>query len=271
MQPGEVRFAEGPITIIHGRPVTRLHVRNTSSRTVRVSSHFHFYEVNHRLIFDRESAYGLHLDLPAGGTVRFAPGEEQEVALVPYAGARVIQGFNGLAAQRRMGGVGTMPRELSRWEYSALYGPTTGDRIRLGDSSLLLRIEHDYAQYGDEPLWGYGKNMRNGMMLTSEAPSDTELDLIIVGAIVIDPVLGIFKGSIGVKEGRIVAIGNAGNPDIVDNVDLLIGPGTVAMAGGGLIATPGGGRQPCTFRRSATASGCAFWRRHHADRRRPES
>ena len=100
MQPGEVRFAEGSVTINHGRPVTRLRVRNTSSRTVRVSSHFHFYEVNHRLDFDREQSYGLHLDLPAGGTVPFAPGEEREVALVPYAGRRVIQGFNGLAVRR---------------------------------------------------------------------------------------------------------------------------------------------------------------------------
>ena len=103
MQLGEVRFAEGPIIINDGRPVTRVHVRNTSSRTVRVSSHFHFYEVNHRLVFDRERTYGLHLDIPAGGSVRFAPDDEQEVALVPYAGERVIQGFNGLAAVRLTG------------------------------------------------------------------------------------------------------------------------------------------------------------------------
>ncbi|MGH2583801.1 MAG: urease subunit alpha [Dehalococcoidia bacterium] len=133
-----------------------------------------------------------------------------------------------------------MPQDLPRDQYAALYGPTTDDRVRLGDTSLFLRIEHDYAQYGDEPLWGYGKNMRNGMMVASEAPSESELDTIIVGAIILDPVLGIFKGSIGIKAGRIVAIGNAGNPDIVDNVDLIIGPGTVAMSGAGLIATPGG-------------------------------
>jgi urease subunit beta len=103
MQPGEIRFADGPVTINDGRSVTRLRVRNTSSRPVRVSSHFHFYEVNHRLVFERELAYGLHLDLPAGRTVRFGPGEEQEVTLVPYAGARVIQGFNGLAGRRTAG------------------------------------------------------------------------------------------------------------------------------------------------------------------------
>ena len=133
-----------------------------------------------------------------------------------------------------------MPRELSRSQYAALYGPTAGDRVRLGDTSLWLRIERDLGEYGDEPLWGYAKNMRNGMMLASRAPTDSELDLVIVGATVIDPVLGIFKGSIGIKDGRIVGIGNAGNPDIADNVDLVIGPGTNATPGFGLIATPGG-------------------------------
>ena len=133
-----------------------------------------------------------------------------------------------------------MPHELERSEYAALYGPTTGDRVRLGDTSLQLRIERDYARYGDEPLWGYGKNMRNGMMLATRPPTESELDLVIVGAIVVDPVLGIFKGSIGIKAGRVVGVGNAGNPDIVDAVDLVIGPGTNAMPGSGLIATPGG-------------------------------
>ena len=100
MRPGEVRFAESPIVINEGRPVIRLTVRNTSTHTVQVSSHYHFYEVNRRLEFDREQAFGLHLDLPAGRSVRFAPGEEKEVALVPYAGRGVVQGFNGLAAGR---------------------------------------------------------------------------------------------------------------------------------------------------------------------------
>jgi urease subunit alpha len=133
-----------------------------------------------------------------------------------------------------------VPHELERSEYAGLYGPTAGDRVTLGDTSLQLRIERDYARYGDEPLWGYGKNMRSGMMLASRPPTDSELDLVIVGAIVVDPVLGIFKGSIGIKDGRIVGIGSTGNPDIVDDVDLVIGPGTNAMPGAGLIATPGG-------------------------------
>jgi urease subunit alpha len=133
-----------------------------------------------------------------------------------------------------------MPFEMQRGEYGALYGPTVGDRVRLADTTLFLRIERDHAQYGDEPLWGYGKNMRNGMMLASRADPDSELDTVVVGAIVVDPVLGVFKGSIGIKDGRIVGIGNAGNPDIVDNVDLLIGPATNTVPGFGLIATPGG-------------------------------
>ncbi len=132
-----------------------------------------------------------------------------------------------------------MPRELSRADYATLYGPTTGDRVRLGDTSLWLRIERDLTTYGDEPLWGYGKNMRSGMMLASRPATESELDLVIVGAVILDPVLGVFKGSIGIKGGRIVSIGTAGNPDIVDGVNVEIGPGTNAIPGFGLIATAG--------------------------------
>ncbi|MFN8556695.1 MAG: urease subunit beta [Dehalococcoidia bacterium] len=81
-------FADTPVLINEGRPVIRLLVRNTSLHTVRVSSHYHFYEVNRRLVFDREQALGRRLDLPAGGSVRFRPGEEREVALIPHAGRR---------------------------------------------------------------------------------------------------------------------------------------------------------------------------------------
>ena len=95
MPLGDIRFAGTPITINDGRPVTRLRVHNTSARTVRVSSHFHFYEVNRRLVFDRARAVGLHLDLPAGAAICFRPGEEQEVTLVPYAGRSAIQGATG--------------------------------------------------------------------------------------------------------------------------------------------------------------------------------
>jgi urease subunit alpha len=133
-----------------------------------------------------------------------------------------------------------MSVEVSREQYSLIHGPTTGDRIRLGNTSLILEIEHDYATYGDEVVSGWAKNFRQGMMIRGQRVGESELDTILIGAIIVDPVMGIFKGSIGIKGNRIVAVGNAGNPDIADNIDALIGPGTNIMPAGHLIATPGG-------------------------------
>lgn len=133
-----------------------------------------------------------------------------------------------------------MPFELSRRAYADRYGPTAGDRVRLGDTSLLALIERDEAAYGDEVLHGWGKTFRTGIMASDAATADSELDLVITNVIVMDPVLGIFKANIGVKDGVIVGVGRAGNPDIADNIDVLIGANTVPLAGQGLIATPGG-------------------------------
>ena len=133
-----------------------------------------------------------------------------------------------------------MAGELSRQEYAARYGPTTGDRIRLGDTNLLALIERDDTSYGDEVLRGWGKTLRTGLMMNDRLPAASELDLLISNVIVIDPVLGIRKASIGVKDGLIVGVGRAGNPDIVDNPDLLIGSATAPVYGQGFIATPGG-------------------------------
>jgi urease subunit alpha len=133
-----------------------------------------------------------------------------------------------------------MASELSRPEYAARYGPTTGDRVRLGDTHLLARIERDETSYGDEVLRGWGKTMRSGMMMNDRTPAPSELDLLITNVIVIDPVLGVLKANIGVKDGLIVGVGQAGNPDIVDNPDLLIGSSTAPVYGLGFIATPGG-------------------------------
>src|SRR3989449_4119089 len=133
-----------------------------------------------------------------------------------------------------------MASELSRQEYAARYGPTTGDRVRLGDTNLLALIERDETSYGDEVLRGWGKTMRTGLMMQDRLPAASELDLLIANVIVIDPVLGIVKANIGVKDGLIVGVGRAGNPDIVDNPDLLIGSATAPIYGLGYIATPGG-------------------------------
>jgi urease subunit alpha len=130
--------------------------------------------------------------------------------------------------------------EISRREYAARFGPTAGDRVRLGDTNLVARIERDETSYGDEVLRGWGKTMRTGLMMNDRLPALSELDLLITNVIVIDPVLGVVKANIGVKDGVIVGVGRAGNPDIVDNPDLLVGSATAPIYGQGFIATPGG-------------------------------
>ncbi|HEY8946968.1 MAG TPA: urease subunit alpha [Polyangiaceae bacterium] len=132
---------------------------------------------------------------------------------------------------------------ISRKEYATLYGPTTGDALRLGDTSLLAEIEHDYAVPGDECLHGGGKTLRDGMGLIPGLDSRSgALDMLISNVVVLDPVIGIVKGDIGIKDGRIVAIGKAGNPALMSGVDprLLCGAATTVRDGEGLIATPGG-------------------------------
>src|SRR5438445_190586 len=130
--------------------------------------------------------------------------------------------------------------EISRQDYAARYGPTAGDRIRLGDTNLLALIERDETSYGDEVLRGWGKTLRTGIMMNDRLPAASELDLLITNVVVIDPVLGVVKANIGVKDGLIAGVGRAGNPDIVDNPDLLIGSATAPVYGQGFIATPGG-------------------------------
>ena len=94
--PGEVILADAPIVANAGRRTAMVHVTNTSVWPVHIGSHFHFFEANRRLRFDRAAAFGMHLDIPAGGQVRWEPGEEREVRLVDYAGRREVHGFNGL-------------------------------------------------------------------------------------------------------------------------------------------------------------------------------
>jgi urease subunit alpha len=133
--------------------------------------------------------------------------------------------------------------KISRKEYAQLYGPTKGDGVRLGDTSLIAEIEHDYAVPGDECLHGGGKTLRDGLGLTPGYDSaQGALDMLISNAVIIDPVLGIVKGDIGIKDGKIVAIGKAGNPATMDGVHprLICGAATTVRDAEGLIATPGG-------------------------------
>ena len=129
--------------------------------------------------------------------------------------------------------------EIGRQQYAALYGPTTGDRVRLADTGLEVEVESDDTSYGDEILGGCGKTMRDGMLATSRPAGDSRLDMLISNVVVIDPVLGVRKTNIGIKDGIIVGVGRAGNPDVVDDVELVIDSHTALVPGEGLIATPG--------------------------------
>jgi urease subunit alpha len=128
---------------------------------------------------------------------------------------------------------------LSREDYHARFGATTGDRVRLGDTDLWLRVERDAHDPGDEPLWGYAKNLRSRMTQADRPTDSSELDVVVAGVLVVDPTIGVLKADIGIKDGRIVGVGRAGNPDISDGIDLPIGPHTDPIMGYGLLATPG--------------------------------
>ena len=127
---------------------------------------------------------------------------------------------------------------LSPAEHRARFGPSAGDRIRLGDTDLWIRVTEDRQAIGDEPIWGYAKAIRLGMAQARSA-GPSELDAVVVGAVIVDPLLGVIKADIGIKDGRIAGIGRAGNPAITDGVNLRIGPHTRPISGYGLIATPG--------------------------------
>jgi len=134
-----------------------------------------------------------------------------------------------------------MSLSIPRRTYADLYGPTTGDKVRLADTDLLIEVEKDFAVYGDEITFGGGKVIRDGMGQSSRATrADGALDLVITNALVLDH-WGIVKGDIGVRDGRIVKVGKAGNPDTMDGVDpeLVVGASTEVVAGEGMIVTAG--------------------------------
>ena len=131
---------------------------------------------------------------------------------------------------------------VSRQTYASLYGPTAGDRFRLADTSLIAQVEWSLVLPGEEAVYGGGKAVRDGMgQIPGRRNADGVLDLVITSVIVMDPVLGILKGDIGIRDGLIVGIGQAGNPLVQDGVDanLAIGPGTEVISGEGLVATAG--------------------------------
>lgn len=132
-----------------------------------------------------------------------------------------------------------MANKITRQAYAEMFGPTTGDRLRLADTELIIEVEKDYTIYGEEVKFGGGKVIRDGMGQSQRVSAET-VDTVITNALIVDAVTGIVKADIGLKDGRIAAIGKAGNPDIQPGVTIVVGPGTEVIAGEGMIVTAGG-------------------------------
>jgi urease subunit alpha len=132
-----------------------------------------------------------------------------------------------------------MSTKITRQAYAEMFGPTTGDRLRLADTELIIEVEKDRTIYGEEVKFGGGKVIRDGMGQSQRVSAET-VDTVITNALIVDAVAGIIKADIGLKNGRIAAIGKAGNPDIQPGVTIVIGPGTEVIAGEGMIVTAGG-------------------------------
>ena len=132
-----------------------------------------------------------------------------------------------------------MPHTMTRAAYAQMFGPTVGDKVRLADTDLIIEVEKDFTTYGEEVKFGGGKVIRDGMGQSQRSRSEGAVDTIITNALILDH-WGVVKADIGIKDGRIAAIGKAGNPDVQPNVNIIIGPGTEVIAGEGKIVTAGG-------------------------------
>jgi urease subunit alpha len=132
-----------------------------------------------------------------------------------------------------------MPSAMKRNAYAQMFGPTVGDKVRLADTDLIIEVEQDFTVYGEEVKFGGGKVIRDGMGQSQRSRGEGTVDTVITNALILDH-WGIVKADIGIKDGRIAAIGKAGNPDVQPNVTIIIGPGTEVIAGEGKIITAGG-------------------------------
>ncbi|CZT04052.1 hypothetical protein WAI453_011094 [Rhynchosporium graminicola] len=264
-QPGAVVVVKGKVVLNEGRERRKLSVTSKGDRPIQIGSHYHFIETNPQLSFDRAAAYGYRLDIAAGTSVRFEPGDTKTVNLVKIAGRQIIRGGNHLAtgkfdlsrideiianlqkagfahAPEPIGDAGFLkPFEMDREAYATMFGPTVGDRVRLGSTDLWIKVEKDLTSYGDECKFGGGKTLREGMGQATGVSDSDSLDLVIVNALIVDW-SGIYKADIGVKDGYIVGIGKAGNPDVMDGVgsNMVVGSCTDVIAGEGKIITAGG-------------------------------
>ncbi|KAK0124044.1 Urease [Cadophora gregata] len=261
-----VGVGKGKIRLNEGRRRVRLRVRSLGDRPIQIGSHYHFIETNPQLEFDRAKAYGYRLDIAAGTSVRFEPGDTKTVTLVEIGGNKIIRGGNHLAtgkvdlsriddivAKLQQGGFAHAPEpivdaghisgfEMDRAAYATMFGPTVGDMVRLGFTDLWIKVEKDLTSYGDECKFGGGKTLREGMGQATGVSDEVSLDLVIVNALIVDWT-GIYKADIGVKNGYIVGIGKAGNPDVMDGIsppNMIVGSCTDVIAGEGKIITAGG-------------------------------
>ncbi|KAJ3102984.1 hypothetical protein HDU96_009440 [Phlyctochytrium bullatum] len=262
-KPGQMIIKEGKITLNEGRRRYLLKVTNHGDRPIQVGSHYHFIETNKALEFDRGIAYGRRLDIPAGTAVRFEPGESKLVTLTDIAGDKIIYGGNAIATGKvdraRLPEIleqlkarefrhttfisndaSPEPYQMDRHRYAEAYGPTTGDRVRLGDTCLYLEVEFDMTRYGDEAVFGGGKVIREGMGQTVTVNDADALDLVITNALIVDHT-GIYKADIGIKDGFIKAIGKSGNPHVMEGVTpgMVIGVTTEVLSAEGKIVTAG--------------------------------
>ena len=130
-----------------------------------------------------------------------------------------------------------MPVKMPRAIYADMFGPTKGDRVRLADTDLIIEVEKDFTTYGEEVKFGGGKVIRDGMGQSQRSRDQGAVDTVITNALILDH-WGIVKADIGIKDGRIAAIGKAGNPDVQPNVNIIIGPGTEVIAGEGNMSQP---------------------------------
>src|SRR5882724_6899188 len=132
-----------------------------------------------------------------------------------------------------------MPHTMSRAAYAQMFGPTVGDKVRLADTNLIIEVEKDLTTYGEEVKFGGGKVIRDGMGQSQRSRSEGAVDTVITNALILDH-WGIVKADIGVTDGRIAAVGKAGNPDVQPKVTIIVGPGTEVIAGEGMSVTAGG-------------------------------
>jgi urease len=205
------------------------------------------------------------LDIPAGTSIRFEPGDSKTVTLVEIAGNKTIHGGNNVASgvvdisradeiSRKLqeAGFSNVPEpagdlghidvaSMTRADYATMFGPTTGDLVRLANLDLWIQVEKDLTSYGEECKFGGGKTIREGMGQASGRKDEEVLDTVITNALILDW-SGIYKADIGIKNGFISGIGKAGNPDTMNGVtdNMIVGNGTEVIAGEGLIITAGG-------------------------------